>query len=280
MRLSNLRRLAPLSIVLVTAGLVMAGLPDAPSKSLVLPLRTKVEAFKGSGDWREVRFRQELVVPETAILICDMWDNHWCSGAAGRVNEMVVRMAGVVDEARAHGVQIIHAPSDVMDFYEDYPQRKRMLEIPAVEPPPSLDLPDPPLPVDTSAGGCDTRGDKFFKAWTRQHEAIRIQPGDVISDKGAEVYSFLRRQGINNLLVMGVHTNMCILNRTFAIKQMTKWGVRCVLVRDLTDAMYDPNQPPFVSHERGTDLVIDHIEKHWCPTTLSSDLLEALRQAK
>ena len=53
MRLLNLRRLVPLSIVVVTAGLVMAGLPDAPSKSFVLPLRTKVEAFKGGEDWRE-----------------------------------------------------------------------------------------------------------------------------------------------------------------------------------------------------------------------------------
>jgi hypothetical protein len=70
---------------------------------------------------------------------------------------------------------------------------------------------------------------------------------------------------------------MCILNRTFAIKRMTNLGVRCVLVRDLTDAMYDPKASPFVSHEEGTALVIGHIEKYWCPTVLSADLLRALR---
>ena len=69
---------------------------------------------------------------------------------------------------------------------------------------------------------------------------------------------------------------MCILNRTFAIKQMTKWGVRCILLRDLTDAMYDPQAAPFVSHERGTELVIEHIERHWCPSALSADLRAAL----
>ena len=79
---------------------------------------------------------------------------------------------------------------------------------------------------------------------------------------------------------MGVHTNMCVLNRSFAIRQMTKWGMRCVLVRDLTDSMYDPNDRPFVSHDRGTELVIEHIEKYWAPSVTSEELMRALRQAK
>jgi hypothetical protein len=71
---------------------------------------------------------------------------------------------------------------------------------------------------------------------------------------------------------------MCILNRTFAIKQMTNWGISCVLVRDLTDAMYNPASRPYVSHAKGTELVIEHIEKYWCPTTLSGDLVDALKK--
>ena len=57
---------------------------------------------------------------------------------------------------------------------------------------------------------------------------------------------------------------------------MTKWGIRCVLIRDLTDAMYNPDDAPHVTHDRGTELVIEHIEKYWCPTLLSKDLLTAL----
>jgi hypothetical protein len=55
---------------------------------------------------------------------------------------------------------------------------------------------------------------------------------------------------------MGVHTNMCVLGRPFGIRAMVKLGRKVVLVRDLTDAMYDPRQPPYVSHARGTELVI------------------------
>ena len=38
------------------------------------------------------------------------------------------------------------------------------------------------------------------------------------------------RVGIKHLILFGVHTNMCVLHRSFAIKQMTRWGVPCVLV--------------------------------------------------
>jgi hypothetical protein len=73
---------------------------------------------------------------------------------------------------------------------------------------------------------------------------------------------------------------MCILNRSFAIKQMTKWGIHCVLVRDLTDAMYDPKDLPFVTHDRGTELVVEHIEKYWCPSVLSSAVRVALARIR
>jgi len=75
--------------------------------------------------------------------------------------------------------------------------------------------------------------------------------------------------------VAGVHTNMCILNRSFAIRQMTKWALQCILLRGLTDAMYDPADRPFVSHDAGTQLVIEHIERHWAPTVTSTELLKA-----
>jgi len=203
-----------------------------------------------------------------------MWDKHWCRGATARVNLLVEKMAPFLDAARRRGIQIIHAPSETMAFYRDAPQRTRMLEIARVEPPAPLVLPDPPLPIDDKGGGCDTP-DKFYTAWTREHPGLRIADSDVISDNGAEVYSFLRSRDIRTLLVMGVHANMCILNRTFAIKKMTSWGIRTILVRDLTDAMYNPEDAPRVSHEEGTKLVIEYIEKYWSPSVTSGDLLRA-----
>jgi nicotinamidase-related amidase len=266
-----------MTLILVFEGLgapVVRGAQNT-SKNLTLKLRTRVEPFKGSGDWREVNFEGRFPVNSTAIVICDMWDKHWCSGATARVDVLARQIAPLIDRARASGVQIIHAPSDVVGFYNQYPQRIRILGIPVTEVPPSLDLPNPPLPIDDSDGGCDT-GEKFYQAWSRENPAISITGDDVISADGKEIYSFLAQRGIKNLLIMGVHANMCILNRSFAIKQMTKWGIRCVLVRDLTDSMYNPKDRPYVSHDQGTQLVIEYIEQYWCPSMLSTDLAQAL----
>ncbi len=236
-----------------------------------LDLRTRVELFKGSGDWQEVHSQKSFPASKTAVLICDMWDDHWCKGASQRVGVLADKMDPVLAQARKLGILIIHSPSDTMDFYKDTPQRKLMVALERVEPPPALGLSDPALPIDDKAGGCDTH-DSFFKAWKRENAKLHVADNDVVSDKGTEIYSLLKLRGISNVLFMGVHTNMCVLNRTFAIKQMTKWGLRCVLIRDLTDAMYDPQARPFVSHERGTEMVIEHIEKYWCPTALSKDI--------
>jgi putative heme-binding domain-containing protein len=73
------------------------------------------------------------------------------------------------------------------------------------------------------------------------------------------------------VILMGVHTNMCVLGRPFGIRQMVKQGKNVVLMRDLTDSMYNSRQPPKVSHFRGTELVVEHIEKYWCPTITSTD---------
>lgn len=75
---------------------------------------------------------------------------------------------------------------------------------------------------------------------------------------------------------MGVHTNICILNRSFGIRQMTQLGFHVALVRDLTDSMYDPRARPFVSHTRGTELVIEHIETRWCPSILDDGLTRVI----
>ncbi|HLN01216.1 MAG TPA: hypothetical protein VK335_18135 [Bryobacteraceae bacterium] len=259
--------------------LTCAAATAADVAALRLQLRTRVEAFKGSGEWHEVQIDQTLPVSRTAILICDMWDKHWCSGASRRVDGLAASMNPVLEKARAAGVQIIHAPSETMDFYKDAPQRLRILAFAKTSPPPSLGLADPPLPIDDSDGGCDTP-DKFYTAWTRENATLRIAPEDVISDNGAEIYTFLKSRGIDNLLIMGVHTNMCVLNRSFAIKQMTNWGERCILVRDLTDSMYNPKSRPYISHDQGTELVIEHIEKYWAPTMLSEQLMQALRDAR
>ena len=270
-------------IVLARRFAAGAPLPNRPklAGTLRLGARSRIEEPPGSGKLRVQEATLDWKVSESAIIICDMWDDHWCKSAARRVGEMAVRMNRVVKAARTLGVMIIHAPSATIDFYADTPYRRRMLEAPRAEPPVPIQSwcnlePDKEhrLPIDDSDGGCDDANPvESYRAWSRQHATIEISGHDGVTDQGQEVYNFCRQEGITNLAMMGVHTNMCVLGRSFGIRQMTKLGMNVVLVRDLTDAMYDPRDEPYVSHKRGTELVIEHIERHWCPSVLSDELM-------
>jgi nicotinamidase-related amidase len=249
------------------------------SENAVLSLRLsrRVLGFdlRGRSLWRMKPFAAQWPVDETALLICDMWDSHWSRGAAERVDVMAPQVDRVVKAVRERGVAIIHAPSDTMDFYFKDPARRRIQMIRRVRPPRIEPKVDPPLPIDDSDGGSDTGETPWFKAWSRQHAAIEIdQDRDVISDDGTEIWSFMQLRGIKNLLILGVHTNMCVLGRSFGIRRMVAYGVNVALVRDLTDTMYNPARSPYVNHEVGTRLVIEYIEKFCCPSLDSIQLIQ------
>ncbi len=228
----------------------------------------------GYNVWCVHEASRELDPARTALVLCDVWDKHWARGANERLAKLLPRMNEVAAAARDKGMLIVHAPSDTMEFYKDNPARQRVLDAPKAEPPKSLPHDDPPQPIDASDEGCDTPPDESYPAWSRQHPAIEIdEERDVISDNGAELVGLYRDRGITDILIMGVHTNMCVLGRSFAIKQMVRWGFNVALIRDLTDTMYNPGKPPYVSHDEGTRLVVEYIERFWCPTILSDDIL-------
>ncbi len=270
--------LSTVALIALTASAWVTAPPPASNEDIKLQLRTQVQPFHSNGPWVEAEFESSIVPAKTAIIITDMWDKHWCNGATHRVGLIARRMEPLLSLARSAGILIIHAPSETMDFYRDAPGRLLAENAPHAAPPSELTFSDAPLPIDDSDGGCDTAGDKFYKAWSRETQALTIAPGDVVSDQGPEIYNVLRQHHIDTVLFMGVHANMCILNRPFGVRQLSKWGLRCILVRDLTDAMYDSASRPFVSHAAGTELVIEHIEKYWAPTTTDAELTTALKK--
>ena len=221
---------------------------------------------------------------ETAALVCDMWDRHWCRAATERVAELAPTMNRLLCSLRGRGIFILHAPSSTMPFYAGHPARKRTLA--AIAGSAGSAVPDTaigwmghtpayeaPLPIDDSNGGCPCDPPcTVGNPWTHQTEAIEIHDGDAIVDEG-EPYALYRERGIKNILIMGVHTNMCVLGRAFGIRNSVGRGYRALLVRDMTDTMYDSRRRPWVDHFTGTDLVVRHIETWWCPTIASGQIL-------
>ena len=255
---------------------------------LQLTLRSRVKSPEtATGIFRAVEKKAAWDPKKTALIICDMWDDHWCKSASRRVGELAGPMNEVVKVARANGIFVIHSPSSVVNFYKDTPQRQRAQSAPFVKSKVPLSTterwgtmwcwPDAAregeLPIDDSDMGCDCEVKcKIRDAWTRQISTIEIADADAITDSGQETYNLLQARGIDNVILMGVHLNMCVLGRPFGIRQMVSIGKNVALVRDLTDTMYNPEKKPKVSHFEGTDLVVQHVEKFWCPSLTSTDI--------
>ena len=255
------------------------------AESLQLNLRSQGNDATDTGETiKRVTWESE----KTALIICDMWDDHWCKSASRRVEEMAPVLNDIVKTARAKGLFIIHAPSSVVDFYKGTPQRNLAQKAPFAKAP--LKLSTSPrwgtawcwtdgkhegvLPIDDSDMGCSCKGTKceIREAWKRQNKLIDMVKGDALTDNGQETYNLLAERQIDNVILCGVHLNMCVLGRPFAIRQMVKVGKNVALMRDMTDTMYNPERPPGVDHFTGTDLVIEHIEKFWCPSFTSTDI--------
>ena len=277
--------LANRAIDLLAIGLILAPNMMADEKELSLTLRSRT---KGAPE-KVVEKKVNWEAGKTALIICDMWDDHWCKSASRRVGEMAGPMNEMVNAAREKGVFIIHAPSSVVSFYDKTPQRKLAKAAPFSKSPVPLSVkerwgtnwcwPDPRyegvLPIDDSDMGCSCKGEKceIREAWTRQIKTIELVKGDALTDNGQETWNLLAERKIDNVILCGVHLNMCVLGRPFGIRQMVKLGKNVALMRDMTDTMYNPERPPGVDHFTGTDLVINHVEQYWCPSFTSADLV-------
>jgi nicotinamidase-related amidase/type 1 glutamine amidotransferase len=263
---------------------------------LELALRYRVPVQPGSDRFHALQRTQRWAPASTAVVVCDMWDSHHSPNAVRRAEEMAPRMNEFLRVARQRGALIIHAPSGCMQAYQQHPARQRARSAPAAD-----NLPEDigrwchqipaekqgVYPIDQSDGGEDddpeqrarwhaeltAKGRNPRAPWTRQMDLLEIREEDAISDSGVEIWNLMEQRGIRNVILVGVHTNMCVLGRPFGLRQMAQNGKHVVLVRDLTDTMYNPQRWPYVSHYSGTDLIVEHIEKYVCPTITSDQLL-------
>lgn len=263
----------------------------AAETPLSLTLQSRAPAGKAA------LVKEQWLPSRTAIIVCDMWDLHHCKNAVTREVEMAPRMNEVLEKARKDGVLIIHAPSSCMKPYDGTPARERAKSAPAAARLPDKiaewckQIPSEEMavyPLDQTDGGEDddltehaawakelaAKGLNPKAPWTRQIAVLRIdQEKDAISDSGVEIWNLLESKHIDNVILMGVHLNMCVSGRPFGLRQMAKNGKHVVLMRDLTDTMYNPARWPFVSHARGTELFVSHVEKRICPTITSDQFI-------
>jgi nicotinamidase-related amidase len=240
------------------------------------------EAVGDEADQATTIFRSDWDDAKTAVVVCDMWDTHHCVSAARRVADMAPRMDALIRNLRREGALIIHAPHDCMDFYRDTRARMQAVHAPLAETPipigwnsweadettllPQTLIHPGPCSCDSPAPCNDGQGPY---PWTRQTPAIQISADDAVSDDGQEVVNLLEQRRIMDVVLMGVHTNVCVLSRPYGIRQLVRLGKSPVLCRDLTDSFHrDPR-----GHDWGNEQIIAHVERRWCPTVTSDELV-------
>jgi type 1 glutamine amidotransferase/nicotinamidase-related amidase len=267
------------------------------AQTLNLKLRSQEPANSAKAQFCRLSRQESWPATKTAVIVCDMWDSHHCVNAVRRVQQLAPRIDEFTSKMRSLGATVIHAPSSCTQPYQNHPARVRAQQVPLASSfPENIDswcdqiaTEQPvPYPLDQSAGGEDddlqeherwaqqlaAQGRNPRAPWLRQIDKIRIDAErDFISDSGTEIWSILQAKNISQVMLVGVHTNMCVLGRPFGLRRLAQAGKQVVLVRDLTDTMYDPRAWPYANHFTGTDLIISHIERYVCPTISSDQVL-------
>jgi nicotinamidase-related amidase/type 1 glutamine amidotransferase len=236
---------------------------------------------------RVMMTKEQIHPAKTAIVVIDMWDRHWCRTYTARVANMVPRMNKTLDAARNLGIQIVFAPSDVVDFYKDYPQRKAMQAIPACPPPKKVTFNPPPEPKGKDCCECGPTQPcrrKSFGRWSRQHPGLKIAEADLIGDcnNERELLNFCQHRRIDTLIYMGVASNMCVLHRKFGMLNMKTYAFNEIFVSDLVQAItangLEPAQkiPDWnFTPAKGSAVVRRYLERHVAPSFESRRLIAA-----
>jgi len=187
----------------------------------------------------------------------------------------------------AIGIQVVFAPSDVVGFYKNYPQRKAMEAIPAQPIPQKTQF---NLPAEPSGKDCCECGpdqpcrSKPFGRWRRQHPGLKVAEGDLIGDcnNERELLNLCQQQRIDTLIYMGVASNMCVLHRRFGMLNMKRYGLNIMFVSDLVQAITANGSDPAkkipdlnFTPAKGSALVQRYLEQHLAPSFESRQLIAA-----
>jgi hypothetical protein len=255
-------------------------------------LSLKLRRLRREGE-NKVRTFSDLTVEagKVGVIISDMWDVHWCKGATERTAELAAPMEKLLQALRGMGAVIAHCPSRVASsFYDGTHARKNTLahsnEMPEELPDVRLYL-DRIVPIasliDPHRRQCDCRPDKCAeihpRPWKRQIETLTVFDRDLMCDDSVDgedefrILNAFRAMGITHVLIMGVHTNLCVIHRNFGIRRLLASGFTPILVRDMTDCMAPQEEKPYHDHFEALSEVIDYIEEYLCASVSSSQIM-------
>jgi len=205
--------------------------------------------------------KKKLDPSKTGIVIIDPWNFHWCITATQRVVAMGPRLNRALECARQLGIYVMWSPTEVASMYAGTPQRERAAAVACVDVPEVRKLPSCDFTAHVGECMC---GPGLVCEVNYGADGIcptfNIAKDDVIVSGRQEVYSICKHRGITHLIYMGLHTNMCVYNRTEGLSSMYATGLECMLARDINDAFTNYNPQTGYTLDDGTAQVDRDLE--------------------
>ena len=229
-------------------------------------LDLKVQYFQDSPPagrpYREEHFirrhvQMELPVEQTALVLVDLWDNHfiesWLERADRITREAVVP---VLERARQTGLTIVHAPSPpvAQSDWPPAPFRRRQGAYASFRGPRAQPPGIPPI----GALGMSPH--------------IDVQDGEHVVATGDQLHDLLRANRLLHLVYVGFATNWCILNRDYGMRAMAQRGYNMILLRDATMGVEFPDT---LAAEMATEMAIREVEQQLGFSAAKDDFLAA-----
>jgi hypothetical protein len=241
---------------------------------ILLQLRTRNSIYKNINSNNIFFLEQIKSCQNVALLSIGLWNFHKCKVATQKLDEISIKTNILMKKIRNAGGKIIHGSSTLVNLSKYKPLRDKITCIPEAKLIDHGMISIPPIPIDDSDGGICELNEEYNRKDVVMNIHIEIDyEKDVISGHNKEILNYLKFHNIDLLLVCGTHTNMCVLDRTYGVKNLIRFGLKTVIIRDLVDVVHNPKMAPFTERNETNDIMAEWIEQNICPTIHSEDIL-------
>lgn len=241
---------------------------------VLLRLRTRSNIYKNNMS-NSIFFLDDIKeCKNIGLLSIGMWNFHKCKVASEKLNEISIKTNQLMKKIRNGGGKIIHGSSTLVNLPQYKKMRDNITNVPEAKLHDNGMISYPPVPLDDSDGGICELNKDYDRKKVVMNPYIEIDyETDVISGHNKEILNYLKFHNIDLLLICGTHTNMCVLDRTYGVKNLIRFGLRTIIIRDLVDVVHNPLMAPFTERDRTNDIMSEWIEQYFCPTIHSEDIL-------
>jgi hypothetical protein len=285
-------RILPCSIVTIWATVFVMSWPfhdyppDAPTREpeIAPPGLLHVRARKVSS--AGARFFEKAINLSETVVYLDMWRSHWCTYYNDREFFFTPRINEAAQLLRTLGLPVVHISMGADAWYGSTRYRRAGREAVARGNLSVLEQYNAqaakyhknyiPGFVDTCVYTDQERWGKYRD--NHLTKTIAVAEDDYLVQNFKESAEAFVGLGAKTVLVLGQHTNMCLMAVFLYCREV---GLDLVIVRDLVDSawLYELQKNHSKTNSEGNEAVNNYFDEVFGSSVLSYDLIRAIKRA-